>query len=69
MFPLLKSKLLEDCVIGFQLNKDEFIQCQKLSQYNIFVQTADMNTNKDTDILKRKWSLPFSILQLSLRSY
>ena len=60
MFPHLRSKLLEDCVIGFQLNKDEFIQCQKLSKYNIFIQTVDMNINKDTDILKkRKWSLPF----------
>lgn len=61
MFPLLKSKLLEDCVIGFQLNKDEFIQCQKLSQYNIFVQTADMNTNKDTDILKKESGLYLSL--------
>ena len=61
MFPHLKSKLLEDCVIGFQLNKDEFIQCQKLSQYNIFVQTADMNTNKDTDILKKESGLYLSL--------
>ncbi len=64
MFPHLKSKLLEDCAIGFQLNKDEFIQCQKLSQYNIFVQTADMNTNKDTDILKKK--VVFTFLYIAI---
>lgn len=59
MLPHLRSKLLEDCVIGFQLNKDEFIQCQKLSKYNIFIQTVDMNTNKDTDILKKKVAFTF----------
>lgn len=61
MLPHLRSKLLEDCVIGFQLNKDEFIQCQKLSKYNIFIQTVDMNTNKDTDILKKESGLYLSL--------
>ena len=61
MLPHLRSQFLEDCVIGFSLNKNEVLDCGKLSRYRIFVQIDDCNIDAVADILCKKSGLYLSL--------
>lgn len=61
MLPHLRSQFLEDCVIGFSLDQNEFLDCGKLSRYRIFVQIDDCNIDAVADILCKKSGLYLSL--------